>query len=358
MPEPLPVIPDDVRFVKLDILLRFKGDPSVSWKLPRYKTSAFRGGLGNMLLMEHCISDRNCEACSFRNECVVQRIFYHKLRIRPSFVQSGESLGFVIECTDKRMHASGGDTLRVGLILFGDVIVHFSALLQALYRLGLQGLGKDHACFDVMRIRKLTGQHIDHDSGRIRDDWIDIFSEGNVYLANLSPLGLWEYAQLRAAIVAQNISTSIDESGCIPIRFRYPWTQKYQGQFLEHFNKDAFLEAIGRRLYLLRCLEGIDVDAESATTEPAPASAGPHRHTYGMDSSLWDDITMEVIHEEAMEVPRYSGTHKQKITLHGLVGELRLHDMPPELLPWLCAGELTHIGKNTSLGLGKYDIHI
>jgi hypothetical protein len=57
---------------------------------------------------------------------------------------------------------------------------------------------------------------------------------------------------------------------------------------------------------------------------------------------------------------RYSGRQKTRMQLGGLVGEVAYGfgdvETLSEFLPLLLAGELLHVGKNTTFGLGRYEI--
>ena len=53
---------------------------------------------------------------------------------------------------------------------------------------------------------------------------------------------------------------------------------------------------------------------------------------------------------------RYSGTQDKKVALRGVKGDMVLSDIPEDLLPVLLAGEVMHIGKNTSFGFGRYHV--
>ena len=61
----------------------------------------------------------------------------------------------------------------------------------------------------------------------------------------------------------------------------------------------------------------------------------------------------EVYHAK---IDRYSNTHKSHIALHGIKGECVLGNISYESLGYLIAGQLVHIGKNTSMGFGRYVI--
>lgn len=51
---------------------------------------------------------------------------------------------------------------------------------------------------------------------------------------------------------------------------------------------------------------------------------------------------------------RYSSRQKQSMTLGGLLGQLHLEQVPPELLPFVYLGQWLHVGKETSFGMGRY----
>ena len=153
----------DVRYAELRFTVRLICD-SV---LPRFKSSAIRGGMGQMLLDEYCIREKFrkennniCDKCDFSDECIVQRILYAKMNIEPEFMSSGNSVGYIVECDDLRETYTAGDELKFRLILFGKNIYYLSQYLSAIYRLGQVGLGKDEACFEVISVSNMRNQEI------------------------------------------------------------------------------------------------------------------------------------------------------------------------------------------------------
>ena len=63
-------------------------------------------------------------------------------------------------------------------------------------------------------------------------------------------------------------------------------------------------------------------------------------------------IRQQTVSPESMK--RYSGTQDSHMTLRGIIGKVSFDSMPEECLDYLIAGELIHIGRNTSFGFGKY----
>ena len=99
---------------------------------------------------------------------------------------------------------------------------------------------------------------------------------------------------------------------------------------------DAIIRSVKRRIYMLDCFEGID--GEEAFD-----------HNY-----LLPVIRHQEVRRRA--VRRYSTRKQSAMYLNGIQGEIELEQLEPETLGLLLAGELIHIGKNTSFGFGKYSM--
>lgn len=299
-----------VRYVKLHFKVRIREDT----RLPMNKVSALRGGIGEMLLRANCIRDRKCGACDFEEECIVRRTMYSRFPEgrKPSFVTTGESVGYVLECEDYREEFSAGDTLGFQLVLLGRTIVYFSQFLQAICQLGYVGLGKDHSAYDIISVRNTRGKEMLKGQDILMEHY-QVETLGDHVRYRLNTERTWENH----------------------IRFKTPVTLKYQGVFQDKLTPEAVIPAIFRRLYILDCFEGIDCRELGWQGE-------------------WPGVTEEA--SQMMNVYRYSGTQDKKMSLRGVKGHMVLSHFPEDLLPVLLAGEVTHIGKNTSFGFGRYHI--
>lgn len=98
----------------------------------------------------------------------------------------------------------------------------------------------------------------------------------------------------------------------------------------------AIVNAVKRRLYMLECFEGKDSGYYNKKYENIP----------------------EILKQEHcfVGVPRFSNRQGEKMVLKGIEGEIHLTEMEDEILMLLLAGELIHIGKNTSFGFGRYRV--
>ena len=84
------------------------------------------------------------------------------------------------------------------------------------------------------------------------------------------------------------------------------------------------------------CFEGIEGEEAYRTEFPVP-------------EMFYQDV------KERRNI-RYSSRKDQKMPLRGISGEFILGSIPDQCWPYLVAGEVLHIGKNTSFGYGKYRI--
>jgi len=300
-----------IRYVKLHFTVSFLEAAD----LPMNKTSALRGGMGEMLLRANCIRDRRCECCDFESECIVRRTMYSKFKTKPDYVTSGDSIGYVLECEDFRTWIPEGGRLRFQMILFGKTIVYLSQYLQAFYALGMQGLGSAYAKFRIVSIKNTKRSELLRGNDILMRDYI---------VHHVS-----DYVAYRL----EKLQKGGFEGRLI---FHSPVTLKYKNEFLKEFRIDAIMNAVKRRIVMLGCFEEIG-------------------------GSFLDSIQLsvpEMLSQDAknVQVRRYSSRQGAAMFLKGMKGQILLADIQKEALLLLLAGELVHIGKNTSFGFGKYQL--
>lgn len=297
----------DIPYIKLKIHIVFQEDTI----LPKNKVSALRGGMGEMLLRGNCIKDRKCEKCDFEKECIVRRTVYTKMEKKPSFMQGNDSVGYLIECEDYETDYDAGDDLYFNLILFGKNLVYFSQYLQAFYQLGTVGLGKYQSKFFIYDIYTDTG--------------CPLLVGNEVRMDNYKYETVSQYVDRRLKRLKKN--------GCqYEMRFITPFTVKYQGKFIEEFQSEAIFQSLFRRILMMDYFVENYQELPRLTEYP---------------------LIISQTHRKCI-VKRYSSTQDSKINLVGIKGTIRFEEMPEEYLSYLLAGELLHIGKNSSFGFGKY----
>ena len=319
---------DGIRYVKLHFVLEMLQDAT----LPLQKASMLRGGMGELLMRTCCISDRVCEHCGFEGECIVRRIMYSKMEIQPAFMSSGDSVGYVVECDNYMTEFRKGDRLEFRMLLIGKTIIYFSQILDAFYRLGFSGIGKENARFRVAEVLNSRKE--------------PILAGNDIHMERVKVETLGGYIRYRMEMLVPKTGTKIPDHSAISdkendfeieISFKSPLSVKHQGEIMDEYDAEAIIKSAERRVYILSCFEGIEID----------------KILYSGQVPEIEQISCRKV-----LVPRFSFHKGEKMTLRGIEGKIKLNSVSRELLELLIAGELLHIGSNTSFGFGGYRIKI
>ncbi len=284
--------------------------------IPFYKTSAIRGGLGEMLLRANCIRDRNCDVCDFEEECPVRRIMYSKFFVPNKYSGTGDSVGYIIDCDDFRKEVYKGDTMTFSLTLFGRNIVYFSQYLSSLQMLGNYGFGKERVRFRILFVKNSKKA--------------DILCNHAVHMKNYEVMNLADYVDYRM----EEFANRLHMNEPIIMKFKSALNVKTMGRELDDFEIRPILEGLARRLYIMNCFEG--TEHEEVRLEEADL---PKLHT---------------LERRAEHIPRFSNRKQQKMYFNGISGRAKLEEVDLQTLKLLLAGEILHVGKNTSFGFGQY----
>ena len=166
-------------------------------------------------------------------------MMYPKMKIRPDFMNTKDSEGFVIECEDTREWINAGDELSFNLLLFGRTIVYFHQYLQAFYYFGLQGIGREHVRFQISKVTNTVGETLVEGS--------------SIYKERYTVMLVSDYVRHRLA--SSEVRKIVDQDRCRLV-FQSPLALKYQGEMQEHFLPEAIIAAVERRIFILNCYEG------------------------------------------------------------------------------------------------------
>lgn len=282
-------------------------------RMPSSKVSALRGGMGEMLLRQNCVADRKCEKCSFKKVCVVRNTLYSYMEKKPPYITGDESVGYLLECEDERSYYKKGDAFFFHLILFGNSIAFFNSYLQALTYLGMIGLGKERSKFRIREILNTKGKRI--------------------LFENQITMRKYEICNLKT-YVEQRKQELFREDGHYRICFQTPLSMKFMGEYLQEFHTEAILKGVFRRIQMLNYYLGEESEQPELDHYPK--------------------IVRQTVNKQ--KVKRYSSTHGEKMILIGIIGEMEVEEVSEEVLMYLIAGEMLHVGKNTSFGFGRYEV--
>lgn len=298
----------DIKYsiVKMDI--RFKDNS----KMNINKQSAIRGIIGNTLIDDNClmsINDRKCEDCFFNSRCISYNIFSPKIK-SSSVGEIEENISpFIIICDDKREFIKKGEDITFAMIFFGDTIAFIPTIIRAVKKAG-ETLGLEGNLFELTKAANDKGEIIYNN---------DKFSFERINIRKIN-----EYIENRLSI-----SPDIERIEIIsPIRF------KKNKRFHNNLEEEDLINLIKRRLITLAGLEKKEMD---------------------FNKEFYFKIKEKSL--SWAEFNRYSNRQKSRMSLGGITGYIELEEVSEETKKLLIAGELIHIGKSTSFGLGDYILY-
>lgn len=291
--------------------------------LPSYKGATFRGGFGLALRQVVCALKRmECSRCLLRDRCVYVYIFEtpppagsERLRLYRTVPHP-----FVIQppLTEART-IPAGDTVDFGLILVGRAMEYLPYFIYAFMHLGEQGLGKRRGkfCLEEVVSEEPPGM-------------LPIFQAETGAL--LAPLGVPTDTWIQKRV------DELRDSPSLRLTFLTPGRVKHADHLVENPDFHHLIRALLRRLSSLSYFHGgrpLELDYRGLID----AAAGVHRHGSTLRWHDWE---------------RYSTRQKERMSLGGFVGTVEYEGNIEPFLPLLAWGELLHIGKGVSFGLGRY----
>jgi hypothetical protein len=292
--------------------------------LPPYKGSTLRGGFGNVFRRIACSQKQfdNCLPCLIKNFCPYRMIF------EPGPVEGAELRGgfdeiprpFVIEPPEtEQTRFEPGEVLDFNLVLIGKAIDYFPYFVLVFKELGEIGIGKGRAKFELRRVDALspsgaTGGTI-FDGERLYDQ-VSLIRE---------PLPAF---------------ASRTDGETLLITFQTMTRLKHNGIYVTAPEFPVLLRALFRRcsnLQYFYCQSRLELDFR-ALLDRAEAVDMIRNETLWVD---WE---------------RYSSRQDRRMKLGGLVGQAEYRGPWREFEELIRWGEILHVGKGCTFGLGKYFI--
>ena len=273
----------------------------------------FRSLLGRQLRRLVCIfRNRECETCALRFTCPYSVIFETPLR-EDQTVLKGINFGshpFVI-FTNTKPGQSVTD-LELTVTLIGESHPYLPMIFLAIKNGGAFGIFKSRVKYQIKRF--------------FIDDYIALNKEEQLIIPPKLPAWQWENLQMPCV------------KGKLFIEFLSPFRFKKKGRFSDKITLDDVIIALNRRLKIIHGLYVKDGNGQIPSLKPA-------RVDESNSQMQWIDYS------------RYSARQKSVMKMGGMQGILSIEGTFDAGLPeFLKAGEIFHIGKNTSLGLGKIKV--
>lgn len=294
--------------------------------LPPYKGSTLRGAFGTAFRRSVCTARKSsCELCLLRQRCIYSVVFETPVpEDNPLFKgQRNAPHPFVLEPPETALSRfAEGDTLAFGLTLIGDSINYLVYFVHAFQQLAKMGLGVSRTPFKLLSVSELLP---DGHTGNLYDE-----SEGKL-AAPKNVRTLADIISLSSTIRRRSIT----------VDFVTPTRLQYDGSLVEELTFPVFWAAVSRRVSLLCSLYA-----------QFPCSADwDYLHT------LSHQVSVRATNVKWFDWERYSKRQGARMPLGGLKGAVEFEGPLSAFMPWLAAGQILHVGKNSAFGLGKYRIH-
>lgn len=315
-----------LRFAKFSLLL----EASEELHLPEYKGSTIRGGFGNAFKKAVCMTKTfDCPPCMLQQTCSHYNIFESQVeRAVADRLRIGRDAPhpFVLESppTDQRTFEKG-EQFTVTLVLIGKAVDLLPMFVYAFTVMGERvGLGKAKGKLVIRQVCDADGKKIYDAENETLKPPIRIMTFAEFANTPNSPSSI----SLRF-ITPTRIMTSYGRGSRHLMRLRSAedfWT---------------LIETLYHRLFALTSLycsaEELNYIEHKVKLNAVPVSL-TRAEIRWLD---WD---------------RYSNRQQTRMKLGGFVGQATFQGEIAQFMPLLRIGAHLHIGKNTSFGLGKYEL--
>lgn len=293
--------------------------------LPAYKGSTLRGGFGNAFKKVVCISKgRICTSCLLKGKCVYSYIFETPPPSNTSKMKKYPFAPhpFVITppLEEKRTYQEG-EILCFELILIGKAIDFLPYFIYTFDELGRRGIGKGRGKYSLERVRQELKE-------KDRKKEILYSDKDKVLKNNFNVLTIDDLSPF-------NINTLT-----LNLRFITPTRLKFDGRLSPKLEFHILLRNLLRRISLLsyfHCGYELALDFKGLIEKATK-------------------VKIQKDHLSWVDWERYSTRQDAKMKMGGFVGSISFYGDFDPFIPFLLLGEQIHVGKGTSLGLGKYEI--
>lgn len=295
-----------------------------SIRLPEYAGSTLRGAFGRAFRGVACVTrSRTCEECLLRTTCVYAYVFETPPTAEDGMLSKGVAAPhpFVIEPPAQGGSVEPGTAFSFGFTLIGRGVDFLPYLVYTFQKMGERGLGRGRGQFEVQRVVDRLHEH-----APIIYSGADGVLHNDFHRAGFDQFA--EAARLRAS------------ERRVTLHLRTPLRLRFERRLVDRLEFHVLMRNVLRRISLLsqfHCGENLNVDYQGFIQQAQEVEVVE-------DGTQWWDWE------------RYSARQGGKMKLGGLVGHITFEGDLEPFWPFLLMGEVIHVGKGTSFGLGKYII--
>ena len=303
--------------------------------LPLYKGSTIRGGFGHAFRRVSCtMNNKECADCLLKEKCAYSYVFETPLPAGTNIMRKYRSVPhpFVIEPPpERRMGYKLDDEISFKLILIGKAIDYLPYFIYSFHELGDIGIGKGRGRYELKSVEAF--------------DTSDTGAKASKYIYNTETKVLKSFNSININIDTDMIGheSQGQDTKQLTINFETPTRISYNQHLTMDLEFHIFIRQLLRRLSLLSYFHCGDDKSGLNFKAVIKEAEGVKVDKQALKWYDWE---------------RYSAKQNTRMKMGGFVGEITFKGNIEPFIPMIKAGEILHIGKGTSFGLGKYEIRM
>lgn len=284
--------------------LRFELKQHKSLLLPQHAGSMLRGAFGHTLKKLACITkQKECKDCPLVQSCAYSQVFKGLIN-----TEEHASLPYVIHMpTEANRVIAIGQTWSFGMTLVGQAINQLPIIAYAWQKTCEEGFSKDKSQAEL----------------------IAIYHHDNIVYQPNKPLVM----PTPSSIKTKPLASSVHLDFISPLRIQH---HNYIILNPEELTAPIVLITLAKRIQRLAELHATPIHLDIAQLLAAAQQISTN------------------IHLKRSTMTRYSNHQQRLMNLDGLIGRISLTGDLSLFSALLSLGELVHIGKNSTMGLGQY----
>lgn len=291
--------------------------------LPPYKGSTFRGGFGNAFKKVVCtVKNTECNECLLKSKCIYSYVFETPPPENSEILRKYEKAPhpFVIEppIETKRIYHPD-ETLAFNLILIGKALDYLPYFIYTFEELGKIGIGKGRGKYELQEV-VCEGKQIYNSTDR----QLKSLQSNNLSLSSSLDV----------------LRTRTTDTDTVSLTFLTPTRIIVNADLVVDLEFHHLIRSLLRRISTISYFhygKRLELDFKGMI-EKAQKVKVIDRKTKWYD---WE---------------RYSARQDTRMNMGGFVGKTTFEGDLGEFMPFIELGEMLHVGKGTSFGLGKYEI--
>lgn len=291
--------------------------------LPAYKGSTFRGGFGNAFKKVVCaLKKKECLDCLLKDKCIYCYIFETPPPSNTNIMRKYKTAPhpFIIEPPlERKTIYKPDEKISFVLTLIGRAIDYYPYFIYTFDELGRIGIGKGRGKFELHEVTT---------------------SEECVYTSENKKLTAVKPVELSFALPDDDSSRTSDNE-TLKLTFLTPTRISFNSHLAVDLEFHILIRTLIRRIALL------------------------YYFHCGGETTQWDfkgiiEMAKQIrVTDSALrwyDWERYSARQDTRMKMGGFLGEITFEGNIEPFMPLIKAGEILHVGKGTSFGLGKYEI--